>query len=105
MMSVDARGFKSVVQGEARTFLRPEQLLLNATVMRVRYFDGGVEVELRDGSVLRADYAICTFRCVERGQMTNRFSDQIMTAWAFSSTVTSSLSHLCLHGSAKRSTV
>ena len=64
LMSIDTRGFKVLVQGEAATFLRPEQLLLNSTVTTVRYSANGVEVALSDGRALTADYAICTFRCV-----------------------------------------
>ena len=64
LMSIDTRGFKVLVQGEAETFLRLEQLLLNSTVTTVRYSANGVEVALSDGRALTADYAICTFRCV-----------------------------------------
>ena len=63
-MSIDPRGFKTVVQSEAETFMNAEQLLLNATVHEVQYSANGVRVTLDHGRVLTADYAICTFRYV-----------------------------------------
>ena len=61
-MSLDTRGFKTLVQAEAASFLAPEQVLLNATVASVAYSDAGVEVALTGGRRLRAAYAIVTFR-------------------------------------------
>ncbi|KAI0070410.1 amine oxidase [Panus rudis PR-1116 ss-1] len=62
-MSVDQRGFKTLIQDEAKEFLKGDgsQLRLNSTVREVRYSENGVEVVLKDGSRLKADYAICTF--------------------------------------------
>ena len=60
-MSIDQRGFKTIIQGEAAEFLKPEQLLLNTTVTTVGYSDSGVYVKLSDGTTLHADYAITTF--------------------------------------------
>ncbi|KAI0341230.1 amine oxidase [Trametopsis cervina] len=60
-MSVDKRGFKTILQSEAHEFLREDQLLLNSTVELISYSHEGVQVTLADGSRLGADYAICTF--------------------------------------------
>ncbi|TCD69431.1 hypothetical protein EIP91_007556 [Steccherinum ochraceum] len=62
-MSVDQRGFKTLIQDEAKMFLRKDhkQLRLNATVTEVKYSTEDVVVTLADGTALRADYAICTF--------------------------------------------
>jgi polyamine oxidase len=65
-MAIDPRGFKMVVQSEAKTFLRHEQLRLNATVSVISHSGNGVRVTLKDGQTLTADYVICTFRCVAR---------------------------------------
>ncbi|EKM52553.1 uncharacterized protein PHACADRAFT_126448 [Phanerochaete carnosa HHB-10118-sp] len=61
LMSLDPRGFKTLVQAEAAAFLAPAQLRLNATVTAVAYDAHGVRVALADGQTLAADYAICTF--------------------------------------------
>ncbi|KAF9806856.1 hypothetical protein IEO21_08503 [Rhodonia placenta] len=60
-MSIDQRGFKHFIQAEAAEFLQPEQLILNATVTDITYSSDGVEVTLKNGTVLTADYALCTF--------------------------------------------
>ncbi|KAI0087580.1 amine oxidase [Irpex rosettiformis] len=60
-MSVDGRGFKTILQSEARSFLREDQIRLNATVDLISYSDDGVEVRLTDGQTLSADHVICTF--------------------------------------------
>ncbi|THG97202.1 hypothetical protein EW026_g4751 [Hermanssonia centrifuga] len=61
VMSVDPRGFKSLLQSEADTFLKEEQVRLNSTVSVISYTEGGVRVALTDGQILTADYVICTF--------------------------------------------
>ncbi|KAI0752122.1 amine oxidase [Fomes fomentarius] len=64
-MSIDQRGFKHHIHAEAAEFLHPDQILLNATVTNVKYIDtrsqAGVLVQLADGRMLEADYALCTF--------------------------------------------
>lgn len=60
-MSIDQRGFKTFIQAEAKEFLNPNQLLLNSTIIRVAYSHNGVEVTLKGGKKLRADYALTTF--------------------------------------------
>ncbi|KZT69427.1 amine oxidase [Daedalea quercina L-15889] len=60
-MSIDQRGFKYLIQAEAAEFLQPDQLMLNSTVMNITYSSDGVNVTLTDGSVLLADYVLCTF--------------------------------------------
>lgn len=61
LMSLDQRGFKSLIQLEAAEFLKPHQSMLNATVKTISYSKDGVTVTLRDGHNLTADYALCTF--------------------------------------------
>ncbi|KAK7691356.1 hypothetical protein QCA50_004752 [Cerrena zonata] len=60
-LSVDQRGFKTLIQQEAATFLQPSQILYNATVKEIAYSENGVEVTLVNGTVLTADYALYTF--------------------------------------------
>jgi polyamine oxidase len=60
-MCLDQRGFKTLIQQEADEFLSPEQRLLNATVRTVAHSQDGVTVTLADGTMLSADYALCTF--------------------------------------------
>ncbi|KAI9061935.1 amine oxidase [Trametes sanguinea] len=61
LLSTDQRGFKTVIQEEADTFLTRSQLRLNATVATVRTSTKGVVVILADGTPITADYALCTF--------------------------------------------
>ncbi|OAX35722.1 amine oxidase [Rhizopogon vinicolor AM-OR11-026] len=60
-MSIDPRGFKAIVQAEAQEFLQPQQLLLNHTVAKIEYDSDGVTVTITNGTVLTADYVLCTF--------------------------------------------
>ncbi|PCH42764.1 amine oxidase [Wolfiporia cocos MD-104 SS10] len=60
-LSIDQRGFKRLIQAEAEAFLEPEQLRLNTTVRTVSSSQTGVKVVLDDGTVLSAEYAVCTF--------------------------------------------
>ncbi|KAJ6528935.1 amine oxidase [Mycena capillaripes] len=55
------RGFKHLIQAEAETFLKPEQVLLNATVRTIGHSGDGVIVTLANGTRISADYAISTF--------------------------------------------
>ncbi|KIM37932.1 hypothetical protein M413DRAFT_76550 [Hebeloma cylindrosporum] len=61
LMSLDQRGFKSLIQLEAAEFLKPQQTMLNATVKTISYSKNGVTVILKGGNKLTADYALCTF--------------------------------------------
>lgn len=61
-MSVDKRGFKTILQSEARSFMREDQLRLNSTVSVISYSKAGVQVTLTDGRVFTAEHLICTFR-------------------------------------------
>ncbi|KAI9461925.1 amine oxidase [Lactarius psammicola] len=61
LLSIDQRGFKSLIQAEAAEFLKSSQVLLQATVATIEYSDSGVSVTLTDGTMLTAQYAICTF--------------------------------------------
>jgi polyamine oxidase len=60
-MSIDQRGFKSIIQLEAAEFLKASQQRLNSTVKTVAYSKTGVTVTLTNGKKLSADYALCTF--------------------------------------------
>lgn len=61
-MSIDPRGFKTLVHKEAEEFVRNGQVRLNSTVDVVEYSASGVKVILKDGTTMNADYVICTFR-------------------------------------------
>ena len=61
LLSIDQRGFKTFIQKEAASFLKPSQVLLNSTVTKIAYSNNGVTVTLANGKKLSADYAICTF--------------------------------------------
>jgi polyamine oxidase len=61
LLSIDQRGIKYLIQAEAAEFLKPSQVLLQATVATIKYSDSGVSVTLTDGRTLTAQYAICTF--------------------------------------------
>ncbi|KAF9003063.1 amine oxidase [Cyathus striatus] len=54
-------GFKSLIQKEAAEFLKPQQMMLNATVKNIAYSSTGVKVTLLDGRIIQGDYALCTF--------------------------------------------
>ena len=60
-MAIDQRGFKFFIQAEAAEFLKPDQVVYNATVKTISYSSQGVEVTLTNGTKLSADYALCTF--------------------------------------------
>ncbi|KAH8101275.1 hypothetical protein BXZ70DRAFT_891972 [Cristinia sonorae] len=60
-MSIDQRGFRTFLQAEADTFLKPSQLVLNSTVTKIKYSASGVEVILAEGKKLTADYVLVTF--------------------------------------------
>ncbi|KAH9948514.1 amine oxidase [Amylocystis lapponica] len=60
-MCIDQRGFKYLIQAEAAEFLQPEQVLLDSTVTVIKYSTSGVDVTLQNGTILRADYVLCTF--------------------------------------------
>ena len=61
LLSVDQRGFKTLVEAEAAGFLAEKQVRLNATVTAVHTAKSGVVVTLADGTEVTADYALCTF--------------------------------------------
>ncbi|KAI0920362.1 hypothetical protein AcW1_002128 [Taiwanofungus camphoratus] len=60
-MSIDQRGFKYFIQAEAAEFLQPDQVLLNSTVTEIAYSSSGANVTLQYGTILSADYVLCTF--------------------------------------------
>ncbi|KAB8068385.1 amine oxidase [Aspergillus leporis] len=64
-MVVDPRGYKTIIEGEASTFLHKEvqdrRLWLNTQVSDIRYSKNSVKVINKDGTCVSAAYAICTF--------------------------------------------
>ena len=60
-MSVDQRGFKSIILAEKEAFLQTNQLMLNSTVKTIHHSDQGVSVTLSNGKTLVGDFALCTF--------------------------------------------
>ncbi|PPQ69357.1 hypothetical protein CVT25_004749 [Psilocybe cyanescens] len=60
-MSIDQRGFKTLIQLEADEFLKPQQRLFGSTVKTISYSKTGVTVTLKNGDTLTGDYALCTF--------------------------------------------
>lgn len=62
---VDQRGFKILVQEEAKTFLKPNQVMFNTTVSNILWSDDGVNISAAnaDGTqyTIVAEYVIITF--------------------------------------------
>ncbi|KJZ77633.1 hypothetical protein HIM_02810 [Hirsutella minnesotensis 3608] len=60
---LDPRGFSAIIEGEATSFLKPNdpRLLLGKKITDITYSDDGVTVHSSDGSCVSAAYAICTF--------------------------------------------
>lgn len=60
---IDQRGFKSLVQEEAKEFLNKtdSRLLLNHIVTDITYSTEGVQVQTDKNITIQADFAICTF--------------------------------------------
>ncbi|KAI9430828.1 amine oxidase [Lactarius indigo] len=61
LLSIDQRGIKHLIQAEAEEFLKQSQVRLQATVATIEYSDSEVLVTLTDGTMLTAQFAICTF--------------------------------------------
>ena len=61
LLCVDQRGFKTLIQSEANSFLSSDQILLNSVVDKISYSETGVQVLLTDGRKMTADYALITF--------------------------------------------
>lgn len=61
LLSIDSRGFKTFIQGEANEFIGPSQLRLSSVVKTISWSKTGVTVVLEDGTTFFGDYAICTF--------------------------------------------
>jgi polyamine oxidase len=59
----DSRGFNAFIKGEAASFLKPNdpRLLLNTVVTNITHNDDGLTVHTRNGTCIKAAYAICTF--------------------------------------------
>lgn len=60
---IDKRGYSAIIQGEADTFLKPNdpRVRLNTQVTDIEHSSDGVIVRNSDGSCVSAAYAICTF--------------------------------------------
>ncbi|KAF8175157.1 amine oxidase [Pholiota molesta] len=61
LMSIDQRGFKSIIQLEADEFLTASQKKLNSVVKTISYSKKGVTVTLDNNETISGDYALCTF--------------------------------------------
>ncbi|KAL5357436.1 hypothetical protein BJX96DRAFT_181843 [Aspergillus floccosus] len=63
LLVTDPRGYSAIIEGEAATFLKPNdsRLLLNTQVTNISYSDTGVTVYNLDDTCITADYALCTF--------------------------------------------
>jgi polyamine oxidase len=61
LFSIDQRGFKALIQEEAKEFLKSDQILLNHTVKDIAYSASGVNVTMTDGKQINVDYVLCTF--------------------------------------------
>ena len=63
-MVLDPRGYSTIIESEAATFLDPvhdSRLRLSTPVTRIEHSANGVTVHNKDGTCVRAAYAICTF--------------------------------------------
>ncbi|PYI08389.1 polyamine oxidase [Aspergillus sclerotiicarbonarius CBS 121057] len=62
---LDPRGYSTIIENEAATFLtnpaHDSRLRLNTPVTSIEHFANGVTVHNKDGTCVRAAYAICTF--------------------------------------------
>lgn len=61
LLSVDQRGFKTLIQLEAQSFLKPSQVLMKSLVKSISYSSQGVSVTLDNNKTFMAQYALCTF--------------------------------------------
>ncbi|KAJ7135784.1 amine oxidase [Mycena epipterygia] len=61
LLSIDQRGFKAIVQEEAKQFVAPGQMFLNSIVKTISYSSRGVNATLANGTSFTGYYAICTF--------------------------------------------
>ncbi|KAF4449514.1 hypothetical protein F53441_7219 [Fusarium austroafricanum] len=59
----DQRGFSTIIQGEAKEFLKDgdNRLQLSTTVEGIEYDKKGAKVTIKGGDCIEADYVICTF--------------------------------------------
>ncbi|KAF5613362.1 n1-acetylpolyamine oxidase [Fusarium tjaetaba] len=73
---VDQRGFSTIIQEEAKTFLKngDSRLRLKTTVKGVKYGKDGVKITTEKGDCIQADYAICTFSLGVLQSNTTEFS-------------------------------
>jgi polyamine oxidase len=65
MFVVDQRGFKILVEEEAKTFLQSEQVMFNTTVTNISYGEDGVNITATNSNgteyTVEAEYVIITF--------------------------------------------
>ncbi|KAF5630336.1 n1-acetylpolyamine oxidase [Fusarium sp. NRRL 52700] len=73
---VDQRGFSTIIQEEAKTFLKDgdARLRLKTTVEGIKYGKDGVTITTDKGDCIQADYAICTFSLGVLQSNTTEFS-------------------------------
>ena len=57
----DQRGYATLVHEEAKLLATDRNILYNSTVTIVTYSNSSVNITLKNGLIILADYAICTF--------------------------------------------
>jgi polyamine oxidase len=58
----DERGFRTIIQGQANEITNFEdKILFNQTVTNIVYSENGVNVLTADGTLIEAEFALCTF--------------------------------------------
>lgn len=57
----DQRGYAMLVREETKLFATSQNILYNSTVTVVTYSNSSVNITLKNGLIIMADYAICTF--------------------------------------------
>ncbi|CAF2913698.1 unnamed protein product [Rotaria sp. Silwood2] len=57
----DQRGYAFLVRQKAKTIATNKNILYNSIVTKVTYSNDSVNITLKDGLIIWADYAICTF--------------------------------------------
>jgi len=61
-LCVDSRGFKQIIVGQTEEIEGfSKKILYNKVVETIEYSKQGVKVMAKDGTVIHADYALCTF--------------------------------------------
>jgi polyamine oxidase len=81
LMSIDQRGFKSIIQLEADEFLTASQKKLNSVVKTISYSKTGVTVTLDNNETISGDYALCTFSLGVLQNDDVKFKPELPSRW------------------------